>query len=262
MWGCTITASPFSVRKVWNKTLLNWFNKLSADFVTAFIVDNRWKYIVSGIGNTLLLTFLALILGVVIGVVIAAIRSTYDKQYAEMHPGAGRVILAVANKICRIYLTIFRGTPVMVQILIIFFVIMASSRNKMLCGVVAFGLNSAAYVAEIIRSGIISIDPGQMEAGRSLGLNYVQTMRYIILPQAFKNILPALANEFISLLKETAVAGYVGVTDLTRGANIIRGITYQSFWPLFAIAIIYLLMVMFFTWLVGKLERRLKSSER
>ncbi len=240
----------------------NTFEKLVSEFVTAFIVDNRWKYIISGIGNTLLLTFLSLILGVIIGIIIAAVRSTYDKQFVDMRSGVGRTLLKIGNGICKVYLTIFRGTPVMVQILIIFFIIMASSRNKMLCGVVAFGLNSAAYVAEIIRSGIISIDPGQMEAGRSLGLNYIQTMRYIILPQAFKNILPTLANEFISLLKETAVAGYVGVTDLTRGANIIRGITYQSFWPLFAIAIIYLAMVMFFTWLVGKLERRLKNSER
>ena len=150
----------------------------------------------------------------------------------------------------------------MVQILIIFFIIMASSDNKMLCGIIAFGINSAAYVAEIIRGGIMSIDVGQTEAGRSLGFNYVQTMWYIVLPQTFKNILPALGNEFIVLLKETAIAGYVGVTDLTRGANIIRGVTYQSFWPLLAIAAIYLVMVMFFTYLVEKLERRLRSDER
>lgn len=150
----------------------------------------------------------------------------------------------------------------MVQILIIFFIIMASSKNKMLCGIIAFGINSGAYVAEIIRGGLMSVDPGQNEAGRSLGFNYVQTMWYIVMPQAFKNILPALANEFIVLIKETAIAGYVGVTDLTRGANIIRGVTYQSFWPLMAIAAIYLIMVMFFTWLMGLLERRLRSDER
>lgn len=243
-------------------TFSDSLRKLADDFVTAFLTDNRWKYIVSGIGNTLVLTFFALILGIVLGIVIAAIRSTYDKQYAEMRPGVGRVLLKISNAVCKIYLTVIRGTPVMVQILIMFFIIMASSRNKMLCGVIAFGMNSAAYVAEIIRGGIMSIDPGQMEAGRSLGLNYISTMRYIILPQAFKSILPSLANEFISLLKETAVAGYVGVTDLTRGANIIRGVTYQDFWPLLSIAGIYLAMVMFFTWLVGKLERRLKNSER
>lgn len=238
------------------------FLKLGKEFNIAFIVDNRWKYLTSGIVNTLILTFLSLVVGVVLGIIIAAVRATHDKQYAEMHPGFARGVLRFTNGICKCYLTVFRGTPVMVQILIIFFVIMADSRNKMLCGVIAFGLNSAAYVAEIIRGGIMSIDQGQTEAGRSLGLGYVQTMIYIVLPQAFKNILPSLANEFITLLKETSIAGYVGVTDITRGANIIRGITYQSFWPLLAIAAIYLIMVMFFTWLVGRLERRLKSSER
>jgi polar amino acid transport system permease protein/polar amino acid transport system substrate-binding protein len=164
--------------------------------------------------------------------------------------------------ICKIYLTVFRGTPVVVQLLIAYFIIFASSNNSIMVASVAFGVNSGAYVAEILRGGILSIDNGQFEAGRSLGFNYVQTMMFIILPQTFKSILPALANEFIVLLKETAIAGYVGVTDLTRGANIIRGITYQSFWPLLAIAAVYLVMVMFFTWLVGILERRLRKNER
>ncbi len=239
-----------------------WWQNLVDQFTMAFITDDRWKYIVRGLGNTLLLTFLALILGVIIGIIVAAIRSTYDKQYAEMRKGLGKGILAFVDKICKIYLTVIRGTPVMVQIMIIFFVIMASSTNKILCGVIAFGINSGAYVAEIIRSGIMSIDQGQTEAGRSLGYNYVQTMWYIVLPQAFKNILPALANEFIVLLKETSIACYVGVVDLTGGANIIRGITYQSFFPLIAVALIYLIMVMFFTKLVSLLERRLKNSER
>lgn len=239
-----------------------WFENFAEQFTIAFITDDRWKYIVRGLGNTLLLTFFALILGVVIGIVIAAIRSTYDKQYSDLKKGAGKALLAFFDKICKIYLTVIRGTPVMVQILIIFFVIMASSKNKILCGVIAFGINSGAYVAEIIRSGIMSIDQGQTEAGRSLGYNYIQTMWYIVLPQAFKNILPSLANEFIVLLKETSIASYVGVIDLTGGANIIRGITYQSFFPLIAIAIIYLIMVIFFTKLVSLLERRLKNSER
>lgn len=239
-----------------------WLTKLIRDFNTAFVVDNRWKYLLEGIQNTLILTFFALILGVVLGIVIAAVRVTYDKQYPLMKKGFPKFLLCVGNAISKVYLTVIRGTPAMVQILIIFFIIMASSNNKMLCGVIAFGVNSGAYVAEIIRGGIMSIDEGQSEAGRSLGLNYVQTMALIILPQTFKSILPALANEFIVLLKETAIAGYVGVTDLTRGANIIRGITYQSFWPLLAIAAIYLIMVMFFTWLVGILERRLRKSER
>ena len=239
-----------------------WITKLIRDFNTAFIVDNRWKYLTEGIQNTLILTFFALILGVALGVIIAAIRVTYDKQYAQMKKGISKFLLCIGNAISKIYLTVIRGTPAMVQILIIFFIIMASSTNKMLCGIIAFGINSGAYVAEIIRGGIMSIDEGQSEAGRSLGFNYVQTMMFIILPQTFKSILPALANEFIVLLKETAIAGYVGVTDLTRGANIIRGITYQSFWPLLAIAAVYLVMVMFFTWLVGILERRLRKNER
>ncbi len=239
-----------------------WLTKLIRDFNTAFIEDNRWKYLVEGVQNTLILTFFALILGVALGVIIAAIRVTYDKQYRQMKKGVSKFLLCIGNAISKVYLTVIRGTPAMVQILIIFFIIMASSSNKMLCGIIAFGINSGAYVAEIIRGGIMSIDEGQTEAGRSLGLNYVQTMMLIILPQTFKSILPALANEFIVLLKETAIAGYVGVTDLTRGANIIRGITYQSFWPLLAIAAVYLVMVMFFTWLVGILERRLRKSER
>ena len=239
-----------------------WITKIVRDFNTAFIVDNRWKYLTEGIQNTLILTFFALILGVALGVIIAAIRVTHDKQYAQMKKGISKFLLCIGNIISKVYLTVIRGTPAMVQILIIFFIIMASSSNKMLCGIIAFGINSGAYVAEIIRGGIMSIDEGQSEAGRSLGFNYVQTMAFIILPQTFKSILPALANEFIVLLKETAIAGYVGVTDLTRGANIIRGITYQSFWPLLAIAAVYLVMVMFFTWLVGILERRLRKNER
>ena len=176
--------------------------------------------------------------------------------------GIGKFLLCIGNAISKVYLTVIRGTPSMVQILIIFFIIMASSNNKMLCGIIAFGINSAAYVAEIIRGGIMSVDIGQTEAGRSLGFNYVQTMWYIVLPQTFKSILPALANEFIVLLKETAIAGYVGVTDLTRGANIIRGVTYQSFWPLLAIAAIYLVMVMLLTHLITKLERRLAKNDK
>ncbi len=242
--------------------MAQWFNDIQKEFTTAFIVDNRWKYIWEGVQNTLVLTFWALLLGVVLGVIVAAIRTTYDKQYQEIKNPIAKIFLWLGNAISKIYLTVIRGTPVMVQILIIFFIIMANSRDKMLCGVIAFGINSGAYVAEIVRGGIMSIDAGQNEAGRSLGLNYLQTMWFIILPQAFKNILPSLANEFIVLLKETSIAGYVGVTDLTRGANIIRGVTYQDFMPLIGAAVIYLALVMFFTWLVGILERRLRKNER
>ena len=193
--------------------------------------------------------------------IIAIVRSTYDKNKSSMR-GFSKFIVVLLNFICKIYLTVIRGTPVVVQLMIMYFIVLVSSNNKVLVAVLAFGFNSAAYVAEIFRSGIMSIDEGQFEAGRSLGFNYVQTMRYIIIPQAFKNVLPALANEFIVLLKETSVAGYVGLVDLTKGGDIIRSRTFQAFMPLIGVAVIYLVMVMFFTWLVGILERRLRDSER
>ena len=231
-------------------------------FFKSFIVEDRWYQYVEGLGNTLLLTFCALIVGLVLGVVVALIRVSWDTTHEELTPGMGKFLLAIGNIISKIYLTVIRGTPVVVQIMIIFFVIMASSNNKILAGIVAFGINSGAYVAEIIRGGIMSIDYGQMEAGRSLGFGYVATMRHIILPQAFKTVLPSLVNEFIVLLKETAIAGYVGLTDLTRAANIVRGVAYVDFLPLLGVAVIYLVLVLFFTWLMGKLERRLRNSER
>ena len=239
---------------------MTWLDGLKADFILNFIEDNRWKYLVSGLRNTLVITFFALILGVAIGVVVAIIRSSHDKICHEMRPGPARFALRAADILCRVYLTIFRGTPVVVQLMIMYYIIFATSRNGVAVAVLAFGINSGAYVAEIVRSGIMSIDNGQFEAGRSLGFNYVQTMRYIIIPQAFKNVLPALANEFIVLLKETSVSGYVTVRDLTMGGNIIRSVTYSPFMPLFAVALIYLVLVMFFTWLVGKLERRLQNT--
>ena len=235
---------------------------LVEDFYTCFIEKNRWKYLTSGLQNTLLITFLALLLGVVIGIVISIVRSTYAKNYQEMKPGFGKKVMAVANWFCGVYLTVIRGTPVVVQLMIIYYCVFVSSSNGILIGAVSFGINSGAYVAEIFRSGIMSIDNGQFEAGRSLGFNYVQTLRYIVLPQAFKNVLPSLANEFIVLLKETSVAGYVAVRDLTKGGDIIRGVTYQTFMPLLAVAAIYLILVMFFTKLVNILERRLRTGER
>jgi len=217
---------------------------------------------VTGLENTLLITFFALLIGVVIGIVISIVRSTYAKNYQEMKPGFGKKVMAVANWFCGVYLTVIRGTPVVVQLMIIYYCVFVSSSNGILIGAVSFGINSGAYVAEIFRSGIMSIDNGQFEAGRSLGFNYVQTLRYIVLPQAFKNVLPSLANEFIVLLKETSVAGYVAVRDLTKGGDIIRGATYQTFMPLLAVALIYLILVMFFTRLVNILERRLRTGER
>ena len=239
-----------------------WFEKLKADFILNFVQANRWKFLLNGLGNTLLITLLACLLGIVIGVAIAMVRSTYDKTQEGARKTLGRRLFGVLNEICRIYLTVLRGTPVVVQLMIIFFVIFASSDNGVLVAALAFGLNSGAYVAEIVRAGIMSVDHGQMEAGRSLGLNYIQTMRYIILPQAFKNILPTICNEFIALLKETAVIGYIASTDLTKGAYIIVGRVYEAFLPLIAAALIYLLIVMLLSWLFGKLERRLRASDQ
>lgn len=241
--------------------MAQWFADRKAEFILNFIDDNRWKYLADGLGNTLKITLIAVLLGVVIGVVVAIVRATWDLNRQSMRPGLRRVLLGIADKICKVYLTVIRGTPVVVQLMIIYYIIFASSNNGVAIAMLAFGINSGAYVAEIIRSGIQSIDPGQMEAGRSLGFNYVRTMWHIVIPQALKNVLPALANEFIVLLKETSVAGYVAVMDLTKGGDIIRGRTYSPFMPLIAVALIYLVLVMFFTWLVGRLERRLRSSE-
>jgi len=238
-----------------------WFDDLKAQFILNFVDDSRWRYLTSGLVNTLKITIVACIMGILLGVIIAMVRSTYDKNIDSMHKGLGKALLKVANAICNVYLTVIRGTPVVVQLMIIYYVVFASSRNGVAIAMLAFGLNSAAYVAEIIRGGIMSTDNGQFEAGRSLGFNYVQTMRYIIIPQVFKSVLPTLANEFIVLLKETSVAGYVAVRDLTKGGDIIRGVTYSPFLPLIAVALIYLVLVMFFTWLVGKLERRLRESD-
>ena len=238
------------------------FAKLKESFIFNFIEGARWKYITNGLLVTLKVTFFALLLGIAIGVVVAMIRSAYDQMKDEMKPGFGKTMLTVLNTIARLYLTIIRGTPVVVQLLIGYFVIFVSTTNTVFVASMVFGINSGAYITEIIRGGIMSIDPGQFEAGRSLGFDYFQTMRFIVIPQAFKNVLPALANEFIALLKETAVCGYIGLMDLTKGGDVIRGRTFSAFMPLIVVAAIYLALVIFFSWLVGKLERRLRSNER
>lgn len=240
---------------------MQYFDKLKAEFILNFIEKDRWKLLVQGLKTTLIITLFAVIIGVVLGMVVAIIRSTYDKNYTKMH-GVGKPIFAVLNFIAKIYLAVIRGTPVVVQLLIMYYIIFASSDNAVMVAIMSFGINSGAYVAEIFRGGIMSIDEGQFEAGRSLGFNFVQTMRYIIIPQAFKNVLPALLNEFIALIKETSVAGYVALTDLTRAGNIIRGNTFSPFMPLIAVALIYLVIVMLLTWLLGKVERRLRSGDR
>ena len=240
------------------------FSKLSAEFSLNFINDSRWKWLLKGLGDTLLITLVAVLLGILIGVVVAAVRSTYDKNRESMKlkGGPGYWILSFFNAVCKIYLTVIRGTPVVVQLLITYFIIFAASTNGRMIAMLAFGINSGAYVAEIFRGGIMAIDNGQFEAGRSLGFNYVQTMIHIVIPQMFKVVLPTLCNEFIVLLKETSVAGYVGIMDLTKAGDLIRGRTFSPFMPLIAVAIIYLVMVVFLTYLVGKLERRLRRSER
>ncbi len=222
-------------------------------FYLNFIKDDRWLYLLDGLKVTLQITLFATLLGIVIGFLVAIVRSTHDRT------GKFKFL----NAVCQLYLTVIRGTPVMVQLLIIYYVIFGSvDINKVIVAVLAFGINSGAYVAEICRAGIMSIDIGQLEAGRSIGFSYAQTMWYIILPQAFKNVLPSLGNEFIVLLKETSVAGYIALQDLTKGGDIIRSRTYDAFFPLLAVAIIYLIMVLGFTKLISLLERRLRQSER
>ena len=222
-------------------------------FAFNFLENKRWQFIVTGLKNTLIIAAFAVLLGILLGFLVAIVRSTHDKT--------GK--LKLLNRICKLYLTVIRGTPVRVQLLIMYYVIFATvDPGKMVVAVLAFGINSGAYVAEIVRSGIMSIDQGQFEAGRSLGFNFAQTMIWIILPQAFKNVLPALANEFIVLLKETSISGYIGLMDLTRGGDIIRSQTYEALFPLLAVAAIYLVVVVFLTYLVGRLERRLRNNER
>ena len=241
-----------------------WFDGVKADFINNFIKDNRWMNLTTGLKNTLIITICAAIIGVVLGIIVAAVRTTYDKNKESMarNGKVGYAIMSFFNWVCKLYLTIFRGTPIVVQLMIMFYIVLISIKNGVVVAIIAFGINSGAYVAEIFRGGIMSIDNGQFEAGRSLGFNYLQTMIYVVLPQVFKNILPTLLNEFIALLKETSVAGYVGITDLTRGGYIIRGVTFSAFMPLIAIALIYLIMVMLLTRIVGIIERRLRKSER
>lgn len=222
-------------------------------FYLNFIDDDRWRYLFDGLWVTLAITLGAAVIGIIIGFLVAAIRTSYDKT--------GK--LKVLNAICKFYLTITRGTPMLVQLLIIYFVILAPLQlNSVVVAIVAFGINSGAYVAEIVRSGIMSIDSGQFEASRSLGMTYGQTMVNVILPQAFKNILPALLNEIIALLKETSIAGYIAIQDLTKGGYIILGRTFSAFMPLIAVALIYLVLVLGMTKFTSVIERRLRASDR
>ena len=229
------------------------FEELKSQFILNFITDNRWLLLINGLAVTLKITFFAVIIGFILGFGVAVVRNIYDNTKK----------LKFLNFLCNIYLTVIRGTPVVVQLLIIYFVIFSSVRiDKSFAAILAFGINSGAYQAEIFRSGINSVPKGQMEAGRSLGFSYPQTMITIIMPQAIKNILPTLANEFIVLMKETSVASYIALDDLTKAGDVIRSKTYSAMMPFLAVALLYLIMVMLFSYLVKLLERRLARSGR
>lgn len=239
------------------------FADIKLSFIKTFLREDRWLQFLKGLGVTLEISFFAVILGVVLGFIIALVRSSHDKLIGKNKCRKfSDYILKFFNAICNVYITVIRGTPVVIQLMIMYYIIFQSSRNGVYAAILAFGINSGAYVAEIVRSGIMSIDPGQLEAGRSLGFNYPKTMLYIILPQALKNVLPALGNEFIVLLKETSVSGYVALADLTYVGNLVRSRTYEAFFPLISVALIYLVIVMILTAGLKRLERRLRNSER
>ncbi|MDE7218336.1 MAG: amino acid ABC transporter permease [Oscillospiraceae bacterium] len=238
--------------------LIDWLGDLVPRLHRAFIEGSRWKLYLQGLGTTLEMTVIALIFGVLLGLIVAVVRTAHDQQ----RPGRRNPLLGFFNALCNLYTTVIRGTPMMVQLLIWSFVIFKTSRNKVLVGIIGLGINSGAYVAEIIRGGLMSVDAGQSEAGRSLGLNYFDTMRFIVIPQAFKNILPSLGNEFITLFKDTSLVQAIGAAELTYYAFTIGGRTFDYMPPLIGIALMYLVVVIIFTWLQSKLERRLRQSDR
>lgn len=228
------------------------------NFYRAFVAEDRWQLYLRGVLTTLELTVIALAIGLVLGVLVAVVRTAHDQQ----RPGHRNFVLGIVNLVCKVYTTVIRGTPMIVQMLIMGTIIFATSRNYTMVGALALGINSGAYVAEIVRSGLMSVDVGQMEAGRSLGLSYVPTMRYIIIPQAIKNILPALGNEFITLFKDTALITTIGGKELLYAAQAVGAKTYSVLFPYLGIAVIYLVLVILFTWLLGIFERRLRASDR
>lgn len=245
----------------------SFFSDFNEQFYTTFIKENRWKLFTEGAINTIQIAFFATLLGVLIGIFIAIIK-VQDAKTKKLTFSDGLInffgtfVLKILNTICDIYITVVRGTPVLVQLMIIYFIIFSEVDNAMPIAILAFGVNSGAYVAEIVRAGILAVDRGQNEAGRSLGLTYGMTMKKIILPQAIKNILPALGNEFIALLKETSVAGYIGINELTKAADRVRGITYDAYFPLLSAALFYLLLVIGLSALMKLFERRLAKSDR
>ena len=237
---------------------LSFGQKLGYDFYQSFVEGSRWKLYLQGLGTTLTITVLALALGVALGVLTALVRTAHD-QRRDLRPNPA---LNVLNAVCKVYVTVIRGTPLMVQLLIMGFVIFKSSRNTTMVAALAFGINSGAYVSEIIRGGVMAVVPGQAEAGRCLGLKQSQVMRFIVIPQAVRTILPALGNEFITLLKDTSIVTVIGGMDVTKAALLIQGKTYGGFLSLFGVALVYLALVLFFTWMLGRLERRMRQSDR
>jgi len=237
---------------------LPFWQEFYVKFYQAFIYADRWQGYLKGVGTTLLVTVMALGIGVLLGILVALVRTAHDQQRPTQH----NPILGVLNGICKVYVTVIRGTPMMVQLLIMYFVIFTFSSNDTMVGALALGINSGAYVAEIIRGGLMALDAGQAEAGRSLGLSYIDTMRFIVIPQAFKAILPSLGNEFIILLKDTSLITVIGGKELLHAAQAIYGRTYEQMFPLLGIACVYLVLVIIFSWLVGILERRLRQSDR
>lgn len=244
--------------------LMSWLLDLKDTFVLCFIDGDRWKWLVEGFRNSIVITVFAIVIGLFFGVILAAVRSSYDKnaESLKMRGGIGYWSLKIVNFLAKVYITVIRGIPVVVQLMIWYFVILVSQKNDVLIAIIGFGFNSSAYVAEIFRGGIMSVDNGQFEAGRSLGFNYIQTMKNIIIPQAVKSSLPTLLNEVIALLKETSVAGYVGIMDLTKAGDLIRGRVFEAFMPLIAVAIIYLVTVVVLTNVFTAIERRLRRNER
>ncbi len=236
---------------------LSFFQNFFVKFYQAFLYNDRWMLYIKGVGTTLLVTALALMLGILLGAIVALVRTAHDQQKSKKNP-----ILGIVNFIFKIYVTIIRGTPMMVQLLIMAMVVFSSSRNFTMVGTLTLGINSGAYVSEIIRGGLMAVDSGQMEAGRSLGLNYITTMTRIIIPQAIKAVLPSLGNEFIILLKDTSLITVIGGKELLYAAQGIMDRTYESMFPLMGTAVIYLILVMIFTYLLGIFERRLRQSDR
>ncbi len=241
-----------------NGDVLTFGQKFFINFYKAFVDGDRWKLYLKGIGITLELTITALVIGVILGILVAVVRTAHDQQRI----GRRSPVLGVLNALCKIYTTVIRGTPMMVQLLIWGFVVFKTSRNHTMVGIIGLGINSGAYVAEIVRGGLMSVDQGQMEAGRSLGLGYLDTMRFIVIPQAFKNILPSLGNELITLFKDTSLVSAIGGTELVYFAEAVGAKTYEYMFPYLGIALMYLVVVMVLTWLLGKLERRLRQSDR